>query len=325
MWGATGAGTLEAMASTPDPFGEHPATRWGADVRYEGTVGRHDYVVEVRHRPVDSTAEIIVDGVRHVPAEEKKAAKAERAEDVGTEDGLAVRWPDGLRTFRAVVRRPTVQGEMKDRESIVIRTRGLGGTGEVDVRASGGVTESPLAPEPGSPSAAREDRKALHPVRFALVAAAGTAAKYLIPLLGLGALFSGLLDPIEREVERRVRPAVSWIAEVTRPVREAIGEVLEPVGRFLGWLRELLLGWIPHLGFSVPSWIVEVALPVTVVLLVFAGTIGRIRHRREKLASARAGRTGADGNSVSPGRHDDEAEQEGRGVDDEEPAPHERT
>lgn len=38
------------MASTPDPFGEHPCTRWSADVRYSGVVAHRDDVVEVRHR-----------------------------------------------------------------------------------------------------------------------------------------------------------------------------------------------------------------------------------------------------------------------------------
>ena len=54
-----------------------------------------------------------------------------------------------------------------------------------------------LVPTPGSPSALRDEKRTAKPTRYALLAALPKAAGYLIPLLGIGALFSGLLDPVK--------------------------------------------------------------------------------------------------------------------------------
>ncbi|MBK0330983.1 hypothetical protein I8D64_06145 [Brachybacterium sp. MASK1Z-5] len=285
-----------------EEFGTHRTTGFGADVRYEGRRDGHEYVAEVRHRPLDTEAVILIDGVRHDPKAEKALARADSAEDVTTADGLALKLDDGFFRSTITVRRPTASGTMKDREKLVVRTTTLGGAGEVDVVRADELVGAPLVPAEGSPSAAREARKADHPVRFGLIAAGAQAARFLVPLLGLGALFSGLLDPVKRWIGRLVEPVVTWvdeatrgirtwIGEVTRPVRELVDALLEPIRRFLGWLWNLLFGWIPdiHLGIDVPDWIVDYLVPVLVVVVVFVVTIGTIRDRRERLEKARRG------------------------------------
>lgn len=304
-------------ADNQEPFGRHPATRFGADVRYTGRVREHDYEVEVRHRLLDTTAVVIIDGVRHHAKAEKKLAAVTGAAEVDTEDGLVVRLDEGFTRNRFAVRRPTVKGEMKDREAIVVRTAGLGGAGEVDVVRNEELRGTPLVPEDGSPSAAREQRKAEHPVRFGLIAAVGTAAKYLIPLLGLGALFSGLLRPVIAWFRELVRPVVEWVDELTRPLRDWLADLLRPVAELVErilqpvrdavrWLIDLLFGWIPdidlQLSFSIPEWAIRYGVPAVVVLGAFLITFSGIRSRRKRLDAARSGgRTAGDSAGGSSG------------------------
>ncbi|MFE5775588.1 hypothetical protein [Brachybacterium sp. NPDC056505] len=321
-------------------FGAHRATRFGADVHYEGRRDGHDYIAQVRHRFLDTEAIVFLDGVRHDPESEKALAKADRAEDVTTADGLALKLEEGFFRSTITVRRPTTSGKMKDREKLVVRTTTLGGAGEVDVVRADELVGAPLVPAEGSPSAAREARKADHPVRFGLIAAAAQAARFLVPLLGLGALLSGLLDPVKRWIGRLIEPVVTWIdeatrgirtwiGEVTRPVRELVDAILEPIRRFLGWLWNLLFGWIPeiHLGIDVPDWIVDYLVPVLVVVVVFVVTIGTIRDRRNRLEKARRGEdpTGSESEDAADdgdGGHDDDEDDADRdggreGLDDE--------
>ncbi|WP_193636218.1 hypothetical protein [Brachybacterium subflavum] len=323
----TGPEGSDGAGESDEGFGAHRATRFGADVHYEGRRDGHDYIAQVRHRFLDTEAVILLDGVRHDPKSEKALAKADRAEDVTTADGLALKLEEGFFRSTITVRRPTANGTMKDREKLVVRTTTLGGAGEVDVVGADELVGSPLVPAEGSPSAAREARKADHPVRFGLIAAGAQAARFLVPLLGLGALLSGLLDPVTRWIGRRVEPVITWIdeatrgvrtwiGEVTRPVREVVDAILEPIRRFLGWLWNLLFGWIPeiHLGIDVPDWILDYLVPVLVVVVVFVVTIGTIRDRRERLEKARRGEdpTGSESN-VSP---DDGADGHGADGDD---------
>ncbi|UEJ84376.1 hypothetical protein Bra3105_08745 [Brachybacterium halotolerans subsp. kimchii] len=329
-------GATESDATVGDEeFGAHRATRFGADVRYEGRRDDHEYVAEVRHRTLDTEAVILIDGVRHDPKAEKALAKADRAEDVTTADGLALKLDDGFFRTTITVRRPTASGTMKDREKLVVRTTTLGGAGEVDVVRADELVGAPLVPAEGSPSAAREARKADHPVRFGLIAAGAQAARFLVPLLGLGALLSGLLDPVKRWIGRLVEPVVTWvdeatrgirtwIGEVTRPVRELVDALLEPIRRFLGWLWNLLFGWIPdiHLGIDVPDWIVDYLVPVLVVVVAFVVTIGTIRDRRERLEKARRGEdpTRPESEDAGDGRaegrdEDDDPDADGADVD----------
>ena len=380
---ADAAGTGAAGPDEPEPepepesesepeFGAQVPTRVAADVEYRGRSGEHDYLVRVRHRLLDTSATVVIDGVEHDPqAEEKalkKAEKAEKAEkaqhvaraktdqkaeairpgeaaeaDVDSDgeqpdadvdpdgeqpdaagqvagDGVRFRCEDGFTSLRIVVLRPGNDGEHEDAEVIRVRTVGLGGAGEVEVRRD--LERVPLAPAEGSPSAAREEKRAAHPTRFALTAALAASARYLIPLLGLGALLSGLLDPVKEWVVERLRPLVEavvgfiapiweWFSQLTRPVREFLGAVTRPVRELRDWVVELLFGWIPEfsLPFSVPGWVVDAAIPVLVVLFVFVVTLRQLRHRGAKLEEARkapgAGGTPAEGTGGAEGADDD--------------------
>ncbi|MEJ6541624.1 hypothetical protein AB0I24_03275 [Brachybacterium paraconglomeratum] len=353
--GADGTGGVDGAADGRDrrtdavqeeaPFGEHPATRFAADVEYSGRAGEHDYLVRVRHRLLDTSFTVVLDGVEHDPKAEEKARKArekreasdddatgddatgddatgddatrddatrdDAIDDNAADDDLQFGLDEEFSTLRCTVRRRREDGEIKDCEVLTIRTAGLGGAGEVEVRH--GFRTTLLVPAEGSPSALRDEKRTAHPTRYALIAALAKAAKFLIPLLGLGALFGGLLDPVEEWIEARIRPVVAavaqatqpirdWIGEVTRPVREfldallspiqeLIAAILRPIGEAVRWLLDLL----PEIGlpFSVPGWLVDVLVPVIVVIAVFTATHRALRTRREKLAETSSG-TGSD-------------------------------
>lgn len=310
----------DAVQEDGVPFGEHPATRFAADVEYSGRAGEHDYLVRARHRLLDTSFTVVIDGIEHDPKAEEKARKdrekreaneGDATDDDATDDDLQFGLDEGFSTLRCTVRRRREDGEVKDCEVLTIRTAGLGGAGEVEVRH--GFRSSLLVPAEGSPSALRDEKRTAHPTRYALIAALAKAAKFLIPLLGLGALFGGLLDPVEEWIEARIRPVVDaivqatqpirdWIGEVTRPVREfldallspvqeLIAAILRPIGEAVRWLLDLL----PDIGlpFSVPGWLVDVLVPVIVVVAVFTATHRALRTRREKLAETTSG-TGSD-------------------------------
>lgn len=316
-------GRTDAVQEDGVPFGEHPATRFAADVEYSGRAGEHDYLVRARHRLADTSFTVVIDGIEHDPKAEEKARRDREkreasdgdATDVDTTDGdLQFGLDEGFSTLRCTVRRRREDGEVKDCEVLTIRTAGLGGAGEVEVRH--GFRTTLLVPTEGSPSALRDEKRTAHPTRYALIAALAKAAKFLIPLLGLGALFSGLLDPVKEWIEARIRPVVDaivqatqpirdWIGEVTRPVREfldallspiqeLIAAILRPIGEAVGWLLDLL----PDIGlpFSVPGWLVDVLVPVIVVVAVFMATHRALRTRREKLAETTSG-MGSDGDA----------------------------
>ncbi|WP_100199601.1 hypothetical protein [Brachybacterium paraconglomeratum] len=314
-------GSTDAAQEEDVPFGEHPATRFAADVEYSGRAGEHDYLVRVRHRLLDTSFTVVIDGVEHDPKAEEKARKdrekreasdgdaadSDAADGDATDGDLQFSLDQGFSTLRCTVRRRREGGEVKDCEVLTIRTAGLGGAGEVEVRH--GFRTTLLVPTEGSPSALRDEKRTAHPTRYALIAALAKAAKFLIPLLGLGALFSGLLDPVKEWIEARIRPVVDaivqatqpirdWIGEVTRPVREfldallspvqeLIAAILRPIGEAVRWLMDLL----PDIGlpFSVPGWLVDVLVPVIVVVAVFTATHRALRTRREKLAETTSG------------------------------------
>lgn len=351
-------GPLGEESSDGTAFGEREPTRFGADVEYRGTARDHQYVVRVRHRLLDTTATVIIDGVEHDPKAEEKALKAaekDRAEasaqdgageketptqessevEVSAQeppaapqqpggegeepaDGLRFRYEEGFTSLRITVLRPDADGDHGDAEQIRVRTAGLGGVGEVEVQR--GFSRVVLAPEDGSPSAAWEEKRTEHPTRYALLAALAKSARYLIPLLGFGALFSGLLDPVEAWVEERVRPIVEavaafltpigeWLSELTRPSREFLAAMLRPVAEFWSWLMDVLFGWIPDLSlpFSIPDWVLEVALPLLIVVLVFVATFRELRARRQKLKAARDAQTAKDTSAAGAGTADDDA------------------
>ncbi|MFC7375030.1 MULTISPECIES: hypothetical protein [unclassified Brachybacterium] len=300
----------EGLADTASrPEAEAPAaqepTRFAADVDYSGRADGHDYLVRVRHCFLGTSFTVTIDGVEHDPKAEQKAASEGDPQD----DGLAFRLEENFTVTYATVRRPGKDGELADAEVIAVRTAGLGGAGEVDVRS--GLQRIPLAPEEGSPSAARDRRRTAHPTRYALLAALAKAAGFLLPLLGIGALFSGFLRPAIEWILARIQPVTDaiaafiapireWIADLLRPlvelrdrilgpVQEFLSNLLRPVRDGLAWLRERLLGWIPDLDLPVdiPDWVADIAVPVIVVLVVFVITRQRLRARAKRLHEAR--------------------------------------
>src|SRR5690625_5196608 len=60
------------------PFGSQEPTRVAADVSYRGRVGEHDYLVRVRHRLLDTSFTVEIDGVAHDPKAEEKARQASK-------------------------------------------------------------------------------------------------------------------------------------------------------------------------------------------------------------------------------------------------------
>ncbi|GAA4518520.1 hypothetical protein GCM10023160_00710 [Brachybacterium paraconglomeratum] len=294
-------------------FGEKTSSRFAADIEYTGSTGRHDYLVRVRHRLLDTTFTVAIDGIEHDPKAEMKARSpeesAEHAAGPWAEDDLRFTLKDGFTTLLCTVRRPRDEGSYVNAEDITVRTVGLGGAGEVDIRH--GFKRIVLVPADGSPSAAREEKRAAHPTRYALVAALTKSARYLVPLLGLGALFSGLLDPLVNWIEARVRPALEaiarmteppreWIAQLLRPIQEFLEAVFSPIKEFFAMLlrpvRDLLawlVGLLPDidLPFGIPEWVVDLAIPVVVVVAVFSGTRKTLRSRGERLAAAKAMRS----------------------------------
>lgn len=348
----------EADDDEKKPFGEQEATRFASDVEYRGRAGGHDYLVRVRHRLLDTSFTVVIDGIEHDPAAEEKASKkakeskkaAERPADETDSDGLRFRLDESFTVVRCTVRRRVeddgdVDDEVgdpgkgepgaedgdgggpdhTDAEVISVHTAGLGGAGEVDVRHD--LEKTLLVPAEDSPSAVRDEKRIAHPAKYAMLSALAKAAGFLIPLLGIGGLFGGLLDPVKEWVEARVRPVVDAISAVTEPVRTWFGELVRPVVEFLdgllapvrsviaavlrpigdawNWLTELLFGWIPDvsLPFSVPEWVVDAALPVIVVLIAFLVTFGSLRHRREKLDATRTATQAHDGHDGATGRN----------------------
>lgn len=335
----------EQDATEPPAFGDQAPTRFAADVAYRGRAGKHDYLVQVRHRLLDTSFTVVIDGVAHDPKAEIKAEKKADEDAPPGGDGLRFALEDGFTTLRCTVRRPrdekgaeeksaeqgSAEGKsadegradegsadegraeeegdegeesFKNAEVLTITTAGLGGAGEVEVRH--GFQHTVLLPDEESPSAARDAKRTAHPTRFALIAALTKSARFLIPLLGLGALFGGLLEPVERWIEARVRPMVDAIARWTAPVREWIDQLLQPVREFLNAvfspLREFLaalmrpvrdvldwlFGLLPDIGLpNIPDWVLDILLPVIVLVAVFLATRRGLRERREKLAQSR--------------------------------------
>jgi hypothetical protein len=302
----------DASGGGAEPFGSRAPDTFGADVRYDGEVDGHHYLLEVRHRLLDTTARITIDGVAHDPKEplEKKAARRDDAGDVTTSDGVAIRLDEGLTGLKCVVRRSTEDrrdggsrgdrgqdgGFRRRRARPTSRHRPSPQRCAAHTRAAITVGPSRGTPRPSTRSG------------FALLAAVGAAAKVLVPLLGIGALVSGLLSPILRWVYRLVSPLLGWLDDVTRPVREWIGGVVGPVLAWLGdllrpvfaaWdhLMAFLFGWIPDLSlpFSVPDWVFDIAKPVALVVIAFVATYGGIRRRRQTLAQREQGAGTVDG------------------------------
>src|SRR5690625_6695819 len=95
----------------------------------------------------------------------------------------------------------------------------------------------------------------------------------------------GVVDPVLEWVDGLLHPIREFLDSLTRPIRDLIAAVLQPLRDLVDWLRSLL----PELSlpFDVPDWLVDIAVPVVIVLVVFALTFARLRRRRERLEADR--------------------------------------
>src|SRR5690625_5864775 len=71
-----------------------------------------------------------------------------------------------------------------------------------------------------------------------LLAALSKAAAYRLPLLGLGALFSGILQPVREWVAERMGVVIEAIMGVVDPVLEWVDGLLRPIREFLDSLTD---------------------------------------------------------------------------------------
>lgn len=267
----------------------HPLTRFRSPTVYRGDAGGHHYSLTVRHAPWrTSVIRLDIDGVAHIPTsdEEELAAKAEKADDLTTDDGVAVR-STGLLTVEIHVRRPNDDGTMSDHESITITTAALGGAGEVEVRAKGAIV--PLLPEAGSRSEARDLKRTAHPMLFACAAALTTAARLAVPLLGLGALLGLLTKPVKDWAKTYISPLLEplfqWLAPILEPIGRVIGAVFYWFIDVLRWILDVLFGWLPELNLlpDLPDWVSTVAKIVVFALVAFAVSKSKLTRRKKKL------------------------------------------
>src|SRR5699024_9005373 len=72
-----------------------PDSRFAADVDYTGHTGHHDYVVRARHRLLDTTFPVVIDGVEHDPKAEPTAPRPSARPTRTSRDPTAARTPGG--------------------------------------------------------------------------------------------------------------------------------------------------------------------------------------------------------------------------------------
>lgn len=203
-----------------------PHSRFHSITTYSGHARRREYTITVRHSPWRTkVVTLSIDGIEHLPGQSESVVPEPRDADspsieesdaipydeVSTEDeskDLEVR-VRGWLTLRIVVRRPTVEGNMVDREEIHITTSALGGAGEAEVHSSGDIV--PLLPESGSKSEQRDLKRTANPTAYALIAGLTTALRLCIPLLGLGALLGFLTEPVKAWLSRHLTPILEPI------------------------------------------------------------------------------------------------------------------
>ncbi len=214
---------------------------------YRGRLRDRRYEVKVRHGIFRTRVpRLMIDGFVYHPEEE-------------TADHVSLVRPafvvSGLRCREVQLWEPSGGDSRMRTATITARSIGFFGAGEADLTGPGFATPQPLIPEDGSLSAIREERRVAQPRRFAMAAALRESARYLLPLLGLGALLAGVLDPVEKKVEEAARPPVEWIGSLLRPISDAVASLLgalswllDPIGRFLGGLLDALGGLGSGLG-----------------------------------------------------------------------------
>lgn len=258
-----------------------PQSRFHSTATYSAHARRHDYTVTVHLSPWRTkVVALSIDGIEHLTGDDAKAENDPQ--------GIGVR-VRGWLTVRIVVRRPTVEGKMVDREEIHVSTSVLGGAGEAEVHS--GSERVPLLPESGSKSEQRDLKRTANPTAYALIAGLTTALRLCIPLLGLGALLSFLTEPVQAWLSRHLTP-------ILEPVFQWLGRLLEPVGRALsamghgiGRILDVLFGWLPdtHLPFDVPDWVWTMVKIALLALLAFTISRSNLERRKKHLEHSQSG------------------------------------
>lgn len=256
-----------------------PHRRFRSITTYSGHARRHDYSVTVLHSPWRTKVlALSIDGVDHLP----------EADSTNKDANVVEARVRGWFTVRIVARRPTVEGKLVDREQIHVTTSALGDAGEAEIHAGGDIV--PLLPEAGSRSEARDLKRTAHPTGFALIAGLITIMRLVIPLLGLGALLSFLAEPVKAWLSRHLtpllEPVMNWLARMLEP----LGSLLSAIGRFLGWLFDILFGWLPSidLPFDIPDWVWTTAKISVLALIAFSVSRASLKRRKKLLEEASA-------------------------------------
>lgn len=261
-----------------------PRTSTSCLTTYTGHARRHDYSVTIRHSAWRTRVlALTIDGVDHLSESPDMSPDVEVAANA-----VEIR-VHGWSTVRVVVRRPTVEGNMVDREEIHASTSMLCGAGEAEVHS--GTEIVPLLPETGSRSEERDLKRTAHPTKFALFAALTTALRLVIPLLGIGGLLAFLADPVKTWLSRHLAPLLDPIFRWLGRVLEPLGSALAAVGRFFGSIFDFLFGWIPaiHLPFDTPDWVWTTAKIALLALVAFSVSRANLERRKRHLESAKTG------------------------------------
>lgn len=273
-------------------------SRFRSATKYAGHALGHHYQVTVRHSPWRTkVVALSVDDVEHIPAPDEADASSTTIElqdsdksETETENSepAEVR-VSGWLNVRITVKRPTVEGKMVDREVIHVNTAALGGAGEVEVRSD--LNVSPLLPEPGSRSEERDFKRAARPNTFALIAGLTTVLRLIVPLLGLGALFAFITEPVKAWLSRHVSPVLepifAWLGQLLEPA----GRMLMAIGRFIGSVFDFLFGWLPrlHLPFDAPDWVWTFARIALLALVAFSVSRSNLKRRQKQLEQTKSG------------------------------------
>lgn len=248
------------------------SSRVVATTSYSGSAFEHEYSVTAKHIAWKTTVTAVsIDNVEY--------PIGRRATSDGEDSPEAEIRASGWLTARLKVRRRSAEGSWEAQEEIYVTSAVAGGAGEVEVRKDLDVV--PLLPEGGSRSEARERRRVAHPERYALVSGATMLVRLLIPLLGLGALFAWLLEPIVRWMRDHVWP---WF----EPIAHWFQSVLAPVGQFFEWLFNLLFGWIPDISLGVLDWVTTTLRIGMLVLLAYFASRSNLKRRQKKLEESEA-------------------------------------
>jgi len=84
---------------------------------------------------------------------------------------------------------------------------------------------------------------------------------------------------------------MNWLARMLEP----LGSLLSAIGRFLGWLFDILFGWLPSidLPFDIPDWVWTTA-KISVLALLRSRSVAPASNAGKNCLRRRALRPGDD-------------------------------